>query len=365
MIFWKSVRLIDLLSINQSKTTPILTKNIVLTVAILLLGACAAMQPNKMTMENINLLIADQEFARAEQLLNAVDNSHPDYEQFQDARNALKRKRKAYEISRIEAANSLKKHDQWAQAEEVLETAILRSGATPVLVEARSKLNDEKLRYIEKLNTQYHLYRGEKLNQEVITLQKLALAEHNSKNSTKLANKKQERLDTAEQLKLCGDREAALKNLVTARKCYQVSLSLHPSQAVAWSLLRVTPSVKKPVKREPPLADAISEAKAAFTAAKIRNDWQSEMANMELLLKLAPEDKVIKEMSADFNQDKSAFVNHQIHLGQLQYSEGQVQQALETWTAIKSVADQNAELDKLILRAKKFTAKLAELRTGK
>jgi tetratricopeptide (TPR) repeat protein len=349
-----------------------MTRSLTILCLSLLLGACSHYYATRSDVSSrINEWLAQNEFGNIYYTLENVKSDHPQYQQLQKMRPAIRKAAQQYETSVSKEALKLAQDHQWQAALECYEEGIDQYPQSTLLRNEKQRFLNDRDEYLSYLDRKYLYDQGEWLlkalprQQEIVRTKprdkaqqkRLEELEELAKQSEKLIGRYGLEAMKAEKL-LVADRYLSLANNLHPRSEYRIALAqiqqktLAPDKPAA----KVYQSKKKKLNRA-----QLDRFHGYFEEAFERKEWFEAKNYLDQIKRLSPGSKQTRAVEKKFQEQIDVYVQEQIKQGEHQYSQGEFERALKTWESALPLAPENKDLNKHIIRAKKVLKNLEEL----
>jgi len=349
-----------------------MTRSIVILCLSLLLGACSHYYATRSDVSSrISEWLAQKEFGDIYYTLDNVRNDHPQYQQLQKMRPAIKKAAQDYEISVSQEALKLAQDHQWQAALECYEQGVDQYPQSTLLRNEKQRFLNDRDQYLQYLDRKYLYDRGEWLLKALPRQQEIVTTNPRDKDQQKRLKELQELAKESEKhigrygldaLKdekfLVADRYLALANNLHPRSEYRIALA----QIQQRTLAPGKPAPKEYQSKKKKLNNAqLNRFQGYFEEAFERQEWTEAKNYLDQIKRLSPGSKQTRAAEKKLLEQIDIYIQQQIKLGEHQYSQGEFERALKTWESALPLAPENKDLNKHIIRAQKVLKNLDEL----
>jgi len=309
--------------------------------------------------------VADQEYQRAQKILDNIAADHPDYQTLQSQQVSLDKKKQKYESSRIKAVTLLQQDDRWIEAEDTLSLAMKRLGPTERLQQMEERLQSAKQRYLEDLEEQASLARAEGIRREEKAWQSRVNADPSWANKRKLSAVKKEKKQIMEALKNCDERASARGSINRARRCVSAAYNIEASDELEQRLLSLSrKKTNRKNSRNKLDSELLQKEILEYQKAMQGGQWLLAGNKIKTLNRHFGNESRVLELTEDFNEQKIDYIEREMERGQRLYSLGEVEAAFNIWKALQELDPSNLELNERVKRSEHFLKKLERLKSS-
>ncbi|MFQ5802164.1 MAG: tetratricopeptide repeat protein [Candidatus Methylomirabilales bacterium] len=187
----------------------------------------------QVTPQQIDQLVAEEEYGEALDLFNQVPITHPQYALFQKKLADVKKRAAAYEKSVLKSMRAKMAKGDWSGALDEVDTGVDKLPSSVALKQGRQELLRKRAQRIDQLETEILITKGKWLAQDAPLRDQLAHVEsQNLFDKWKRSSKKSEVEETAAELYECSERAMKENNLEQARKCLTLAERLNSSETM-------------------------------------------------------------------------------------------------------------------------------------
>ncbi len=344
-------------SFNSLYNNP--AKIIVSCLLVLLLNACSNLVVQSENPEQqISQLIANKRFNDALNIINNIDEGHPQYARVWSQKNSIEKQKKQYIKQVNSTALQHKQANKWQQAINAYDQALNNLADEKALLEARATLIKERNIKVNELRKDLLFQKAKVLiGYQPLYEKLLALVPNDALAQQEISFYKDEKKALAELLMSCGRHGVSIQNYALAERCLTLSNQLDFTNTKKLLLDEVTHKKNLIQKNR----------KINLLMAKYKNYYESgDLANAKKSLQgILNIDKTQSQAlkSMELLRKKIKYrVDVGLKKGKKLYSQGKIKQALAIWRSLKKIAPQHNELDGLINRAKIVERNLRELK---
>lgn len=340
--------------------------------------ACTVVPQGPERVALVEDLVARQEFAKAEELLEDIDARDPAFEELVVRRRAIRPLIVQFEQRRVEQIAELQAQDDWTGAEAVLEDALRKLPDSESLRQAEQEFYADRLQRLEQIDRQISLLRGQHLTSKTPLVEQAREVHPDGLSVRWRAFRHGREAEAlAAELRACGEHALAESRYELAESCLKMALNLTEDEVLHTELAQL--EERRAAEEAAAIARAEAERKAEEAARLARKTEQVEelkaryqrlydaqwwTAAREVLAELqlrAEDDPQVVGWSEELQEIISAEVEERIQEGQGLYSQGELHRALAVWQEAAGLDPDNAVLQAHIARVQRFIAKLERL----
>jgi|GEM_PF-4394109 len=312
-------------------------------------------------LEQVEHLIAQQQYARAQGLLQNIDTQDPDYEALVRQRRALGPLTQQLEQSTIEQAQQLERQQRWESALSVIDDGLVRLPESEALQQARNDLLLARKSRIAALKNKYYLLQGRQLPAQAELLEQIVAADpENLRNRWQVYQLERQIEQVSTGLEQCGEEATAAGDHTLAQDCQQAAKKLAGEPVAAKETEPAAPTKLDETVIQVD-KQAVKQLKREYRDFVSAGWWLAAKGKLEELQEQAPKDHQVKKWSQWLQESIDKQVALGIKQGQALYSQGHLDQALEEWESAAALAPDNQELQGHIARVERFLANLGRL----
>lgn len=256
------------------------------------------------TPEQIDQLVAEEEYGKALDLFNYVPITHPQYALFQKKLEDVKKRAAVYEKTVLENMRTKMANEEWFAALDEVDAGLEKLPSSSVLELGREELLAKRARRITELETELLIAKGKWLAQDAPLREQLARVQsQNLFDKWKQSSKKSEVAETAEELYACSERAINENSFGQAKTCLDLAERLDSSETMqaAVSELRQEIAEREKQAQEEKLQDdtqrLTKQAKRAMDKGQLRRS--REIASR--LAKIDPDNPEVRQLQRRLN----------------------------------------------------------------
>lgn len=342
------------------------------------MAGCSYFLTGPERVSRVDQLVANQDFGKAEALLNNIDARDAEFEALVVRRRALRPLIIQFEENTLRTVDALKKSDDWPEAEALIKDARRKLPRSAMLQMVEEQFYADRNARLEQLNREMNILLGEHLSAKDPLIQQASKIHPDGiANRWQLFKHKREREDLAKQLMSCGDQAIKESRLELAESCLKMASELTGDETLTEQLAELKQHYREKEQQVLGRAEAQREAEVAAKEArsveqladlKFRYRYLMDAgwlaAAREILTELekrAPDDPEVVQWAPQLQALIDHRVEDQIVEGQALYSAGRLREALAVWREAEKLAPMNTVLKAHITRVERFIAKLERL----
>ncbi len=338
-------------------------KKLLLLMSLSFLGGCSFLQSfHSQSTEYVDLLIQEKHYARAQNILQQISPSQPDYPALMAQKKRLQKLINKLEENTLAQVQKLRKRNKWQQALQTLHSAREKLPESQLLRKAEKDFLAARNKRINELNMEIDIHKGIWLKDAEPLLDAIVRTQpDNYERRQQQQQFKQEKARTLKNLARCA-REAMneelyelgrhcleLVNKIDRKKQYTESLKQTKAKLqrhdYAWrqQQIKITDELLKELKQGYSHDNLL---RASRHLQKLSSHKQS-----------AEE----KQHGSMLKQELDKGIAQNMDAGRQLYSEGKVSEALSIWTSLRQIIPDNEALEAHISRAQRVLKKLERL----
>jgi tetratricopeptide (TPR) repeat protein len=346
------------------------------------LNACVSAPSGRAKVELIDRLVAEQEFNQIQRLLGDIDTEDPEFEALVIRRRAIRPLIAQFEQYSVKHAAALQAQDLWPQALSVLENAQDKLPNSEVLQQAQDDFFRQRAIRLDAIRQQIGLLEGRNQADKTPLVDKI-VAIHPTGFRTRWQHYQHDRKNhaLADDLMDCGNGALQQQDLELAEACFAMVRVLTPELDVSEHLDLIAERrqilIQQQIQQQQALAQAQEQQRRRekrqqtvalkdqyrdLTAAGWLVAAKQTLAQLHLL---APDDPEALVWGRQLQAAIHNKVAQGIREGQSLYSNGKLEEALNTWQGAAVLDPDNPILQGHIARAERFIQKLERLNSNK
>ena len=262
----------------------------------------------QVTPQQIDQLVAQEEYGEALDLFNLVPITHPQYALFQKKLADVKKRAAAYEKTVLKNMRAKIKKGNWSGALDEVDTAIDKLPSSIALKQGREELLRKRAQRIDQLETEILITKGKWLAQDAPLHEQLSHVESQDVfDKWRTSRKKSEVEETAAELYECSERAMKDNNLEQARTCLTLAETLDASEkmkAAAKERRQEIAKREKQARKEKHKGDferLATQAKQAMNKGQLRRSRRI----VSQLAKIDPDNPEVQKLQQRLNSLKN------------------------------------------------------------
>jgi tetratricopeptide (TPR) repeat protein len=331
----------------------------------LLLSACAGLTGNwSKPNEAVDHFLAEQKYSKAMEVIASVDNTNPDYDSLQQRRKLILAEIKQFEDDSINLQYRYKTKQQWPEAIDIVDNAIMKLPTSQKLINTRQQLIKDRDSYINEKQLNLAISQANSLPQALELLEKINTAKPKQKEIEQEILVTRGQSHSAQKILLShASLEFERKNWRTAKKYLILSIQLKPDQEGSALLTKTDRQIKledsrtKKSRHKIYLKNRDGQLEKLEIALHEKNYLQAK--NLAQQLKLSKKsDQQITAALAHYQQTIDSEVDHLTSKGQQLYTKGLIDHAIEHWQQALLLEPSNSDIQERLRRAETFKANI-------
>lgn len=313
--------------------------------------------------EKIDQWAKQEEYGKALATLEHVRPGNQNYALLMKKKQIIERQARAFERKTIQASNQLTAQNQWHKASLLYEDAMDKLPDSETLETAYTQFKDRRQTYLEDLETQLLIHKGTWLNNTATLYQRIKTTvpgDYRSVNGVR--DYEHDREETLESLIECARTAGAADKLPLAGKCLalaqRMDRSLHNDPRLAGvrnRLDQARDARSRQYKRQ--TQDLIAELRQGYS----QENLQRAHDHLQAADQFEPLDDGNLELLEDLNKRLQSGIHQRMESARRLYSRGKIEQALQIWETLQTLAPNNQQLQAYIERARRVLEKLQRL----
>lgn len=307
--------------------------------------------------QNIAFWLSQNEFDKIDNALSKINSEDIKYEKSLSQKNAISKQKQQFIKDVSKQAQQLKQNNNWQQALETYDNALLKIQNQSRLSKERSDLIFERDEQIDALKKNMMMQRANALISYKKVYDRLfKLIPEDSEAQQHIQRYNNNRIEVAEQLNLCGEQARNNQQYLRANDCYALSNKLVPTkQKQLWISAINNQLINKSNKK------SSDKLLVAYHAAYNQQQYQLAKQQLSTLLAINPTHENTKILLNLLNKEINKMAVEKIELGKSLYNSKKINAALKAWQQALLLDPENTEIIQLINRAKKVSEKIRHL----
>jgi tetratricopeptide (TPR) repeat protein len=300
----------------------------------ILLGGCALL-PSQAP-QDVDTLLAQQQYGRALESLARVDPKSPDYAAMAERRREVEAQAANYEQAVREQARRYIAIDDWAAALDHYDEALARLPQSMVLRDGLAQLHQQQATVLEGLEIERLLARGNWLKNTRPTYLQITQVDPRSRQARQQLDRFQQQAhEIARQLALHGNRALANQQLDTASKTLLLAQELSDSPAISESVAKLRQEQgaqrSRQQQQRQQQQQQVQQLQNRYQMARNKDDFLAAREHLLELRKRDPENVRWEQEQQVVEALLQARVEQLFSQGVNAYSRGHYEEAAEAW----------------------------------
>jgi tetratricopeptide (TPR) repeat protein len=339
---------------------------------VALVGCTALLGHRAVTLQNINLLIAEEEFGQALELLNDAPASHPQYALLQKRLGEVRKAATVYEQAIGRTLRTKMEQGDWSGALDHVNRGLEKLPSSAVLRQAREDVLKKRDQHIDDLKAEILITKGRWLAEDVRLHKELTrVAPGNLMLKWQLQRTRRAAENTAEKLYECGERARDHNNFELADRCLTLVDRLDPSdtmRAAVRDLRQHIAQREKDVRRTEHRAQREKlqqdyDRLAGLVMEAINNGELSKARQIVSgLAKIDPDNPDVHRLQEHVSETIAATVTRMLDQASKLYREEKIEEAEKTWKDVLQLDPSNKQAQAGIERATRVLENLRLLK---
>ncbi len=315
----------------------------------------------QVTPQQIDQLVAQEEYGEALDLFNLVPITHPQYALFQKRLADVKKRAAAYEKTVLKNMRAKIKKGNWSGALDEVDTAIDKLPSSIALKQGREELLRKRAQRIDQLETEILITKGKWLAQDAPLHEQLSHVESQDVfDKWRTSRKKSEVEETAAELYECSERAMKDNNFEQARTCLTLAETLDASEkmkAAAKERRQEIAKREKQARKEKHQGDferLAKQAKQAIDKGQLRRSRRI----VSQLAKIDPDNPEVQKLQQQLSETVSAKVDTMLKRGSQLYRKEKIAEAKKVWEEVLELDPSNKQAQAGVKRAERVLERL-------
>lgn len=329
--------------------------------------------------DDINRLVAAEEYGRALDLIDAVPVHDPKYHYYHYRGDQVRALAEQYETEQFAAAAQLQVDGDWEGALARYKQALEKYPQSTLLKDGLLYLRDAQAKQSAQIELELLISRGEFLVEALPKQRQLTEVDPEDRAARRLRSKLEaEALDVGTALGDHGERALQEGNIALAKRTLPLAARLNPDPQIAarYQGLKAVETAERAQQRTERRKEQVDQRRQAVEARKQRSrdlyvSYEQAEQNQDLVQARDALNAIIRiegpssraaALLPDLEERIALRVNDLIAQGGSSYSRGQFEQAVVFWQHALELDPTNEEAEANLKRAERVLAKLKELR---
>lgn len=350
-----------------------LSSLLILLLVVANMVACATMvTPDRVTVQDIDHLVAVDEYGVALDVLQRVPETHPEYSALRKKLHDVEIDAANYETQILDHAQRKMEEGDWSGALRDVDLGLDKFPSSVALKEGREELLRKQALRIQELQTEMLIAEGKWLAEEAPLREELARVDpKNLGVRWKLRSTRRARERTARKLYDCGKQAINDGGFELAKECLTLAERLDPPPAIKeevvqlrWEIARREEKAKLEIRRAraEKRRQEVRRLTRLAKQAMERGEFQTARQNLSELIGTDPANAEAQELSQQLNKTVSAKVAPMLERGTILYREGKIEEAKKVWVEVLELDPSHGEAQARVERANRVLEKLRRLK---
>lgn len=313
--------------------------------------------------DKIDLWVEQEKYGLALDTLDYVKPGSQHYELLSRKKQQILRLSQAFEKKTVARASQLISKNEWHEAALLYEDALQKLPGSSQIREARKAFITRRQDYINELRTRLMLQKGAWINNNTALYERIKSAlPDNFRSVDGIRDYENDRHEVQRALVECARTASATNDLVLARKCLLFADRLDKN-------LRKDPRLdevrnKLGQAREARLQQYKQQTTELLNELKQGNsldNLQRAHDHLRSSDQFEPLDDEATGLMSELETRMQNGIDQRMESARRLYSQGKIEEALQIWESLQSLAPNNPELEKHIERARRVLDKLHRL----
>jgi len=304
-----------------------------------------------------------ERYGLALETLSFIEPTHFNYVFLMSEKKRISILADNYEEKALKQASKYAKGKNWADALSIYDEALGNIPNSKKLKNARTKFIIKRDNYLKQLKNKLLVSNAKTLSNKTATTKEIALVNPNdTKAKNILSSHIREVKLTAQKLITCAEDGINNNDTQLAEECLSLASNLSTSDVTNKKIKRLKKKIvnekklrrkshKKSIKK---IGKTLAQVKTTTELIRYKNEiltlYQQDKSNKKII-------KLKKELESRIDKE----LNTGIKEGQILYSQGRIQQALNRWNELQQLSPKNVKLNDYIHRAERVLKKLHSL----
>lgn len=356
-----------------------------MTIRALLISVLLTMQltactliTDKADIHEVDVLVANQHYGRALEILTRIDPKDPDYATIAERRRHIEALASRYEQSIRSQANREITEGNWRAALDRYDDALARLPKSMVLRDGLAQLHQQQTEELERLDKERLLAQGTWLKQTLPTYQRISQVNPRSRHASLQRERMQQQAsDIADQLAQLGNRALANNDLENANQTLKLAGELSDAPAITESIdkLRQQQELKQRheqqqrTQREQQQREAqkarqqqVAQQHLRYQRSKNEESFIEARGYLSGIQVLDPNNAHWQQERAQLEGIIEARVERLYQQGVNAYSRSQYEEAATAWRAVLQLEPEHKLAQDNLLRAERVLQRIEELK---
>lgn len=344
-----------------------------LLLAMLQLGACAVIPALEGDLDHqLNRFLAEDEYARALDVITYVREDHPQYARLVARRPAVEARARAFEQAQIRRAAALTAQGDWSGAFETYRAAINKLPSSVPLRKELQAFRRKQAERIEELRIERLVARARWLERTIALQRSIVHVDQNNWTEQRELERYQEEANAlATELTRIGSTALENENLGVAARTLPIAARLSPTPSAESAKERLSQAETAQVQsqrrqrnraleklRHRESASLLSDFRKAFAAGDLKRARQL----MQRLSEIDGGNPEVQTERSAFEDKLDQVLRTHLESAISLYGRGRFDEAVAQWNRVLAIDPENEQARAGVERAERVMQKLRELR---
>ena len=339
---------------------------------VAMVGCTTPLGLRSVTLQSINQLVAEEEFAQALELLNDVPETHPEYAVLRKRLGEVRKGAANYEQTIVKTMRAKMEQGDWSGALDHVNHGLEKLPSSAVLRQGRGEVLKKRNQQIDDLEAEILIAKGRWLATDVLLHKELTrVAPGNLMLKWELRRTRHAAEKTAEELYKCGERAKNDNNFELAERCLTPVDRLDPSDTIRAAVRDLRQQIAKREKdvrstehraQREKLQQDYNRLAGLVMQAMDKGELQKARQIVSRLAKMDPDNPEVHRLQEHLNETISATVNQMLEQASKLYRDEKIEEAEKTWKGVLQLDPSNKQAQAGIERATRVLENLRLLR---
>jgi len=330
----------------------------------LLFSSCAYLHSFDSNLpEKIDSWVEQEEYGLALDTLQHIKPGNKNYQLLNEKKQQVQRLAQAFEKKTIARANQLISGNEWHEAALLYDDALGKLPNSSELRKSRAEFIERRQNFVNDLETRLLVRKGIWLNDNATLYTQIKSAiPDNYRSVSSIRDYENDRQDALHALVECAQTANAADNLVLARKCLLLADRIDTNLQDDPRLTEIRSRIVQ--AREARLQQYKRQTTGLLNELKQGNsldNLQRAHDHLRSSEQFEPLDDEAIALIDTLDKRMQAGIDQRMESARRLYSHGKIEQALQIWESLQSIAPDNQQLEKHIERARRVLEKLHRL----
>jgi hypothetical protein len=337
---------------------------LVVSFLVLSLNGCAFLNSLDSNLPaKIDQLTEQQEYGLALDTLEYIKPSNDNYKLLMQKKRHIQRLATSFENTSISKARRLSNRNKWNDALLVYDSALDKLPRSQKLLEAKEDFLQKRQAYLKELELQLLINKGEWLDQNAPLHHKVkATIPDDYRSVPGIRDYEYDTEDTLPALVDCTETAITADEIHLAQQCLTLAKKLggdvKQDPRLAAAQQKIHQANRDLIEKQNEKTRALlAELKQGYSLENLRRANE----HLAILNKRNARDKESIRLRRELNHRLQSSLDQRIEAARSLYSSGKIEQALQIWESLQTIAPDNTKLEAHIERAHRVLDKLERL----